>query len=76
MIPQPTTQQALPDQTFTLQPDATIGTDSAARPIAERLAVQLRRSTGYALPVQDGAGTITLSTQGTQEGEAYELRAD
>ncbi|HWD81909.1 MAG TPA: family 20 glycosylhydrolase [Kribbella sp.] len=76
MIPQPTAQQALPDQTFTLQPDATIGADSAARPIADRLAAQLRRSTGYALPVQDGAGTITLSTQGSQEGEAYELRAD
>ncbi|WP_427892999.1 beta-N-acetylhexosaminidase [Kribbella sp. GL6] len=76
MIPQPTAQQALPDQTFTLPPDATIGTDSTARPIADQLAARLRRSTGYALPVEDGAGTITLSTQGAQDGEAYELRAD
>ncbi|HZX08647.1 beta-N-acetylhexosaminidase [Kribbella sp.] len=77
MIPQPTAQQALPDQTFTLPPDATIGVDDpATRTIAEQFAARLRRSTGFALPVQDGAGTITLSTRGTQEGEAYELRAD
>ena len=56
MIPQPTAQQALPEQTFTLQPDATIGTDPAARAIANQFATRLRRSTGYPLPVQDGAG--------------------
>jgi hexosaminidase len=77
MIPQPTAQQALPDQTFTLQPDASIGVDDpGTRPIAERFAAPLRRSTGFALPVQDGTGTITLSTQGDQEGEGYDLHAD
>lgn len=79
MIPQPTAQQALPDQTFTLQSDATIGLDdSAARTIADRFAARLRRSTGFALPVQDGTGTITLSTQGAESlgAEGYELRVD
>ncbi|MGW7685409.1 beta-N-acetylhexosaminidase [Kribbella sp. NPDC054772] len=79
MIPQPTAQQALPDETFTLPTDATIGLDdSSARPIADRLAAQLRTSTGFALPIQDGAGTITLSTNGpeTLGAEGYELRAD
>ncbi|HET6739105.1 MAG TPA: glycoside hydrolase family 20 zincin-like fold domain-containing protein, partial [Kribbella sp.] len=79
MIPQPTAQQALPDQTFTLEPDATIGLDdAAARAIADQLAVQLRRSTGFALPVQEGTGTLTLSTKGAESlgAEGYELRAD
>ncbi|WP_350275991.1 beta-N-acetylhexosaminidase [Kribbella sp. HUAS MG21] len=79
MIPQPTAQQALPDETFTLPPDATIGlTDPALRTIADGLAARLRRSTGYALPVQDGTGTITLSTDGPESlgAEGYELCAD
>ncbi|TDW92999.1 hexosaminidase [Kribbella pratensis] len=79
MIPQPTAQQALPDETFTLQPDATIGiADSSAQPIADRFAAQLRRSTGFELPVQEGTGTITLSTDGAESlgAEGYELRAD
>ncbi|MFG1909917.1 beta-N-acetylhexosaminidase [Kribbella sp. NPDC048928] len=79
MIPQPTAQQALPDQTFTLESDATIGLDdAAARAIADQLAVQLRRSTGFALPIQEGTGTIALSTKGAESlgAEGYELRAD
>jgi hexosaminidase len=78
MIPQPATQQPLPDQTFTLQSDATIGADSPdTHAIAERLADQLRRSTGFALPVQDGAGTITLTSGADGLGaEGYELRVD
>ncbi|GAA2803448.1 beta-N-acetylhexosaminidase [Kribbella solani] len=78
MIPQPTTQQALADTTFTLSPDATIGHDDATQTIADRLAAQLRRSTGYDLPVQLGAGTITLSSTGadTLGAEGYELRVD
>ena len=79
MIPQPTAQQALTDETFTLQSDATIGLDdSSAQTIADRLAAQLRRSTGFALPVQQGTGTITLSTNGPESlgAEGYELRAD
>jgi hexosaminidase len=79
MIPQPSTQHALPDETFTLQPDATLGVaDPALRTIADGLAARLRRSTGFALPVQDGTGTITLSTDGPESlgAEGYELRAD
>ena len=79
MIPQPSIQQTLPDQTFTLQSDATIGADSPAlQPIAEQLAAQLRRSTGFDLPVNDGTGSITLAANGpdTLGAEGYELRAD
>jgi hexosaminidase len=79
MIPQPTAQQALADQTFLLEADATIGLDNpSAQLIADRFAAQLRRSTGFALPVQEGAGTITLSTDGPESlgAEGYELRAD
>ena len=79
MIPQPTAQQALADETFLLEADATIGLDDpSAQLIADRFAAQLRRSTGYALPVQDGTGTITLSTSGPESlgDEGYELRAD
>ncbi|MEV4262327.1 beta-N-acetylhexosaminidase [Kribbella sp. NPDC049584] len=79
MIPQPTAQQALADETFLLEADATIGLDDpSAQLIADRFAAQLRRSTGYALPVQGGTGTITLSTSGPESlgAEGYELRAD
>ncbi|WP_432874490.1 beta-N-acetylhexosaminidase [Kribbella sp. CA-245084] len=79
MIPQPTAQQVLADETFLLEADATIGLhDPSAQLIADRFAAQLRRSTGYALPVQEGTGTITLSTNGPESlgAEGYELRAD
>ncbi|WUJ69909.1 beta-N-acetylhexosaminidase [Kribbella soli] len=79
MIPQPTAQQVLADETFLLEADATIGLlDPTAQLIADRFAAQLRRSTGYALPVQEGSGTITLSTNGPESlgTEGYELRAD
>ncbi|GAA1583961.1 beta-N-acetylhexosaminidase [Kribbella hippodromi] len=78
MIPQPTTQQALPGTSFTLTPDATIGHDDATQTIADRLAAQLRRSTGFDLPVQPGAGTITLSSAGAESlgAEGYELHVD
>ncbi|RZT17004.1 hexosaminidase [Kribbella sp. VKM Ac-2569] len=78
MIPQPTAQQALPDETFTLQSDATIGVPDSSAHIADRFAAQLRRSTGFALPIQEGTGTITLSTSGAESlgAEGYELRAD
>src|SRR5689334_16200231 len=77
MIPQPTAQQALPDHTFTLTSDATIGAGPTLRAIADQLAARLRRSTGFALPVEDGTGTITLTTDGADElgAEGYELTA-
>ena len=81
LIPQPVTQTALPDQTFTLQSSATIGvvgTEEAAAWVADHLAAQLRLSTGFPLPVESGAGTITLATNGPSElgDEGYELRVD
>jgi hexosaminidase len=79
MIPQPTAQQALADETFLLAAGATIGLDDpSAQMIAERFATQLRKSTGFALPIQDGTGTIALSTDGPESlgAEGYELRAD
>lgn len=46
--------------------------------MADHLVTQLRRSTGFALPVEPGAGTITLSTDGPSSlgAEGYELRVD
>ncbi|TCC61040.1 beta-N-acetylhexosaminidase [Kribbella pittospori] len=81
MIPQPVTQNPLPDQTFTLQSSATVGvlsTEEAATWVADQLAAQLRLSTGFPLPVQSGEGTITLSTDGPSSlgAEGYELRVD
>ncbi len=50
----------------------------AAAKIADRFAAQLRRSTGYRLPVKPGTGSIRLSTNGPASlgAEGYQLRAD
>ncbi|MEV5961351.1 beta-N-acetylhexosaminidase [Kribbella sp. NPDC051952] len=81
LIPQPVTQSALPDQTFTLQSSATVGVvtpSEALDRIADQLVTQLRRSTGFALPVEPGTGTITLSADGPDSlgAEGYELRVE
>ncbi len=84
LIPKPVSQTALHGQTFTLRSSSTIGviTNSkerlAAQRVAEQLTAQLRRSTGYKLPVEPGVGTITLSTNGPSAlgAEGYQLRAD
>lgn len=81
LIPQPVTQDALPGQTFTLQSAATVGlvgTSEAATRVADQFADRLRLSTGFALPVEPGTGTITLSTDGPSSlgEEGYELRVD
>ncbi len=87
LIPQPTSQHALPNQTFTLQPWSIVGVDSsakerrAAKKVADQLTAQLRRSTGYklpVLPVLPGFADIRLSTNGPASlgAEGYQLRAD
>jgi hexosaminidase len=81
LIPQPATQTALQGQTFTLESAASLGVIGAsedASRVADQLAAQLRLSTGFPLPVESGAGTITLSTDGPDElgEEGYELRVD
>src|SRR5689334_4678456 len=48
--------------TFTLSPTATVSTDVAD--IGTYLAGVLRTSTGYAIPITSGSGTITLSLSG------------
>ena len=83
LIPQPVSQQALPGQSFTLQPWSTVGVAAspderlAAAKIADRFAAQLRRSTGYRLPVKPGTGSIRLSTNGPASpgAEGYQHRA-
>ena len=87
LIPQPTAQHALPNQTFTLQPWSIVGVDSsakesrAAKKVADQLTAQLRRSTGYklpVLPVLPGFADIRLSTNGPASlgAEGYQLRAE
>ena len=87
LIPQPTSQHALPNQSFTLQPWSIVGVDSsakesrAAKKVADQLTTQLRRSTGYllpVLPVLPGFADIRLSTNGPASlgAEGYQLRAD
>jgi hexosaminidase len=84
LIPKPVSQTALHGQTFTLQSWSTVGviTNSkerrAAHRVADQLTAQLRRSTGYPLPVKPGPGAITLSTNGPSSlgAEGYQLRAD
>src|SRR5689334_13004173 len=69
--PQPTSQHPLANQTFTLKPWSIVGVDSsanesrAAKKVADQLTAQLRRSTGYRLPVLlvlPGFADIRLST--------------
>jgi hexosaminidase len=87
LIPQPTSQHALANQSFTLQPSSIVGVASsakesrAAKKIADQLTAQLRRSTGYrlpVLPVAPGFADIKLSTNGPASlgAEGYQLRAD
>jgi hexosaminidase len=87
LIPKPANQHALPGQTFTLQPWSLIGLESsatesrAARKVADGLAGQLRRSTGYPLrviPALPGLVDVKLSTNGPASlgAEGYQLRAD
>src|SRR5882757_1245381 len=87
LIPLPTSQRALPGQSFTLQPWTIVGVASdagesrATKKIADQLTDQLRRSTGYPLPVipvVPGLTTIKLSSKGPASlgAEGYQLHAD
>jgi len=84
LIPKPVSQRALSGETFTLQPWTTVGvvTSSKARKaayrVAEQLSAQLRRTTGYPIPVVPAVGTIRLSTNGPASlgAEGYQLRVD
>ena len=62
IIPRPASAEWR-DGAFVLSPDAAIGFEgpSPARAIAELLAEYLRPATGFALPVREGAGAITLA---------------
>jgi len=87
LIPKPVSQRALPGQDFTLKPWSIVSVESsakesrAARKVADQLASQLRRSTGYPLPVFPhlrGVADIKLSTNGPASlgTEGYRLRVD
>lgn len=87
LIPKPVSQQPLAGQTFELdqQTKLVVQADGAEAPeatrIATSLAVQLRRSTGFSLPVTPRrralAGDVVLSTNGPGSlgAEGYQLRA-
>ncbi|NEA32405.1 family 20 glycosylhydrolase [Streptomyces sp. SID13031] len=87
LIPKPTSQQALAGQDYSLKPWSVVGVDSsskerrAAQKVADQLTSQLRRSTGYPLPVVPvvpGLTDIKLSTNGPTSlgAEGYQLRVD
>jgi hexosaminidase len=87
LIPKPTSQRALAGQDFTLKPWSIVGVSSsakesrAAKKVADQLSSQLRRSTGYPLPVVPvlpGVADIKLSTNGPASlgAEGYQLRVD
>ncbi|WP_405058928.1 beta-N-acetylhexosaminidase [Kribbella sp. NBC_01505] len=84
LIPKPVSQQALSGETFTLQASTAVGViaspdeRTAATKVAEQLSTQLRRSTGFNVPVAADVGTIRLSTNGASSlgAEGYELRVD
>ena len=87
LIPKPVSQRALVGQDFTLKPWSIVGVASsakeskAARKVADQLTTQLRRSTGYPLPViplVPEVADIKLSTNGPASlgAEGYQLRAD
>jgi hexosaminidase len=86
LIPKPVSQQPLAGQTFALDGGTALvvqasGAEApAAVRIADALAAQLRRSTGYPLPVtarRAQAGDVVLSTEGAGSlgAEGYQLRA-
>ncbi|GAA1568631.1 beta-N-acetylhexosaminidase [Kribbella sancticallisti] len=87
LIPKPVSQHALAGQDFTLTHWSMVGLDSsanesrAAKKIAEQFTSQLRRSTGFPLPVVPlvpRKANIKLSTNGPASlgAEGYELRVD
>ncbi|MFK4085145.1 beta-N-acetylhexosaminidase [Kribbella sp. NPDC020789] len=84
LIPKPVSQQLLSGETFTLQSSTAVGVIAgpdereAATKVAEQLSAQLRRSTGFGIPVVPDAGTIRLSTNGASSlgAEGYQLRVD
>jgi hexosaminidase len=84
LIPKPVSQQALAGETFELDRWSQIGIDARhhetlpAYRIADQLARQLRRSTGFPLPVTHARrADISLSTDGPSSlgAEGYRLRA-
>jgi len=84
LIPKPASQQALAGEDYSLKPWSVVGVSAsskerrAAQKIADQLTTQLRRSTGYPLPVVPGVGDIKLSTNGPSSlgAEGYRLRVD
>ncbi|YCH05899.1 beta-N-acetylhexosaminidase [Arthrobacter sp. alpha11c] len=77
LIPRPVHVAPSDGQAFTLAPTARIAASQAAVPVAEQLAVLLRRGTGFALPIVESAnaGDIALEFMETLDGgpEAYRL---
>ncbi|WP_309127235.1 family 20 glycosylhydrolase [Microbacterium sp.] len=88
IVPTPVTQIDVEAEPYALGADARIAvSDAALSTVADILAAQLRRSTGFQLPIVTGsarAGDIALvlgdpattAAAGFQKGQAYRLRAD
>lgn len=77
LIPRPSHVALLDGPAFTLTPTARITASNAAAPVAEQLAVLLRRGTDFELPLVEDSlpGDISLELAETSDGgpEAYSL---
>jgi hexosaminidase len=76
VVPAPVTVQPAAGVTYTLPANASIGVDAAATDVGNYLASILRPSTGFALPVGTGSGSIWLLLSGADPSvgqEGYQL---
>jgi hexosaminidase len=77
VLPAPVSVQAVPGVTYSITANTQIRAQAGATGAANMLAVILRRSTGFALPVSDSTGdgvSLTLSGADPQVGvEGYQL---
>ncbi|WP_181870973.1 beta-N-acetylhexosaminidase [Sphaerisporangium album] len=78
VVPAPVTATPAAGVTYAITSSTAVHTDPGAEAIGERLAAQLRRSTGYPIPVAPapGAGGVSLLLSGAPAGlgaEGYQL---
>jgi hexosaminidase len=81
VIPVPAQVRPVPAVTFTVHSGTAIRALNGTTAIAEQLAAALRSATGYAVPVSETAGSITLLLDGVDvdlgdEGYRLEIAAD
>ena len=58
---------------FTLDENASFGVSAELMAVTERFAYELRRSTGFPLPVEEGSGSISVTLDALLGAESYQL---